>query len=253
MLGTSCGRVRRLTHVGAGALDTAVDAARALREARRRAGLTQAELARRAGVRPQVVNRIERALVDPRMGTLARLLACAHADLDVVPRSESWVDREGIRELLSRDARFRIDPTHLGALDELCQRRVRFVVLGDVAARLHGAPVGVSSVEVALQDDERNRWHFQRAARLGRGSLACLEVRAPVLYDRFRGGASPLPWLRPSRRMFNEWQDAPTGFLPELRSLAAADPARRDLLAAVQQEVDVLSPGFRINYQRMDW
>jgi hypothetical protein len=53
--------------------------------------------------------------------------------------------------------------------------------------------------------------------------------------------------------MFNEWRDAPTGFLPELPCLAAADPARRDLLAAVQQEVDVLGLGYRVNYQRLDW
>jgi hypothetical protein len=204
-------------------------------------------------VHPQIVNRIERATVDPRMGTVARLLASANAELALVPRSGAWIDREGIRDLLSRDARFRIDPTHLGALEELCRCRVRFVVLGDVAARLHGAPVDVSAVEVALQDDERNRWHFQRAARLGRGTLARLEVRPPELHDRFRPGAAPLPWLRPTRRMFNEWRDAPTGFLPELPCLAAADPARRDLLAAVQQEVDVLSLGYRVNYQRLQW
>ncbi len=230
-----------------------MDAARALREARLRAGLSQAELARRAEVHPQVVNRIERGLVDPRMKTLARLLASANADLAVVPRDGAWIDREGIRELLSRDARFRIDPTHLGPLEELCHRRVRFVVLGDVAVRLHGAPVEVSTVEVAMQDDERNRWHFQRAARLGRGALACLEVQPPELYDRYRATADPLPWLRPSVRMFNEWRDAPTGFLPDLRVLAEADPARRDLLAAVQQEVDVLGLGYRINYQRVGW
>ena len=169
----------------------------------------------------------------------------------MVPRSGAWIDREGIRELLSHEARFRIDPTHLGALDELCRRRVTFVVLGHVAARLHGAPVEASSVEVALQEGERNRWHFQNAARLGRGALDCLEVRPPDLYDRFRMDALPLPWLQPSRRMFNEWCDAPTGFLPELRCLSAADPSRRDLLAAVQQEVDVLRLGYRINFPRL--
>ena len=187
------------------------------------------------------------------MGTLARLLATAKADLALVSLDGAWIDREGIRDLLSRDARFRIDPTHLGALEELCQRRVRFVVLGDVAARLHGAPVEVSTVEVAMYDDERNRWHFQRAARLGKGALGCLEVRPSGLYDRFRPLASPLPWLRPGVRLFNEWRDAPTGFLPEMRCLAGADPTRGDLLAAVQQEVDLLGDGYRINYQRMYW
>ncbi len=226
-------------------------AARAIREARRRAGLSQAELARRAGVHPQVVNRIERALVDPRMRTVERLLASANADLAVVPRTGSWIDREGIRDLLRRDAPFRIDPTHFGAVDELCRCRVRFVVLGDVAARLHGAPVETSTVEVALQVDERNQWYFQRAARSG--ALACVDVRPPELYRRLRAEAGPLPWLLPSsRRILNEWRDAPTGFLPDLRSLAEmAKPSRRDLLAAVQQEIDALGVGYRINYQRL--
>lgn len=228
-------------------------AARAVREARRRAGLTQAELARRAGVQPQVVNRIERALVDPRMRTVTRLLASANADLALVPRAGSGIDREGIRELLCRDAAFRIDPTQFGAIAELCRCRVLFVVLGDVAARLHGAPVEVSRVEVALQEDERNRWHFERAARSA--ALECVEVRPPELFRRLRAEAGPLPWLRPpTGRIMNEWRGAPTGFLPELNSLAStADSPRRDLLAAVQQEVDVLGDGYRINNQRSRW
>lgn len=184
------------------------------------------------------------------MRTVARLLASANADLAVVPRAGSGIDREGIRELFCREAPFRIEPTHFGALAELCRCRVRFVVLGDVAARLHGAPVEVSTVEVALQEDERNQWHFERAARSG--ALGCVKVQPPELFGRLRSEASPLPWLRPpTGRILNEWRGAPTGFLPALSSLAAmANLPRRDLLAAVQQEVDVLGLGYRINYRR---
>jgi hypothetical protein len=185
------------------------------------------------------------------MRTVTRLLASANADLAVIPRGGSSIDREGIRDLLCRDAPFRIEPTHFGAVAELCRCRVRFVVLGDVAARLHGAPVEVSIVEVALQEDERNRWHFQRAARSG--ALGCVEVRPPELYRRLRADAGPLPWLRPpTRRVLNDWRGAPTGFLPALTSLAAmANLPRSDLLAAVQQEVDVLGLGYRVNSQRV--
>jgi hypothetical protein len=53
-------------------------------------------------------------------------------------------------------------------------------------------------------------------------------------------------------RVLNDWIDAPKGYLPSLRELAAmADPDRQELLAAVQEEIDDTSPGFRI-YRRDD-
>jgi transcriptional regulator with XRE-family HTH domain len=52
-----------------------------LREARLRAGLTQRELARRAGTSQSVVARIEQGRSDPGTATLARLLAAAGFEL----------------------------------------------------------------------------------------------------------------------------------------------------------------------------
>ena len=86
-----------------------MNAARALREARRRLGITQAELARRASVPPQAVNRIERGLVDPTLRTLLRLLEAAEATLEVVPSSDAGPDRSGIRALLDVPAAERLD------------------------------------------------------------------------------------------------------------------------------------------------
>ena len=48
-----------------------------LQEARRRAGLTQAELARRAGVPQSTVAKIERGRRDPSLSTLERLVRAA--------------------------------------------------------------------------------------------------------------------------------------------------------------------------------
>lgn len=64
------------------------DAAGLLREARKRAGLTQRELARRAGTAQSVVARIERGVTSPSLGTLARLAAAAGFDLltSLLPR-----------------------------------------------------------------------------------------------------------------------------------------------------------------------
>ena len=45
-----------------------------LKQRRVGAGLTQAELARRAGVRPETVNRIERGRVDPDFATVRKLV-----------------------------------------------------------------------------------------------------------------------------------------------------------------------------------
>jgi transcriptional regulator with XRE-family HTH domain len=54
---------------------------RLLSEARRRAGLTQRELARRAETSQSVVARIEQGRTDPSTATLARLLAAAGFEL----------------------------------------------------------------------------------------------------------------------------------------------------------------------------
>jgi transcriptional regulator with XRE-family HTH domain len=68
---------------------------RLVRDARQRAGLTQRELARRAGTSQSVVARIERGLSDPSTGTLARLLAAAgyelRAELSVLPVADTHV------------------------------------------------------------------------------------------------------------------------------------------------------------------
>jgi len=49
--------------------------ARDIIKARRKAGLSQAELARRAGIQPAVLNRIEKARVDAQTSTVDRIMA----------------------------------------------------------------------------------------------------------------------------------------------------------------------------------
>ncbi|MGH2653062.1 MAG: helix-turn-helix domain-containing protein [Actinomycetota bacterium] len=78
-----------------------MDAARVLRQARRRAGLTQRELAARAGVAQSVVGRIETGAVIPRVDTLDRLLAAAGQGLESTPRPGRGVDRTLGRGLLA--------------------------------------------------------------------------------------------------------------------------------------------------------
>ena len=58
--------------------------ARRLADRRKRAGLTQVDLARRAGVRVETVNRIERGRVTPDFGTIRNLMqAMIHVETAV--------------------------------------------------------------------------------------------------------------------------------------------------------------------------
>ena len=82
-----------------------MDAATALREARRTSGLTQRALATRAGVPQPSVARIESGAVMPRVDTLDRLLAACGARLAVTVALGSALDTTAI------DAMLRLSPT----------------------------------------------------------------------------------------------------------------------------------------------
>lgn len=78
------------------------DAAGMLRTARRRAGLSQRELARRAGVPQPTVSRIERGRVSPSVATLAPLIEACGMELEVVERPGAGVDRTQLWDGLVR-------------------------------------------------------------------------------------------------------------------------------------------------------
>jgi transcriptional regulator with XRE-family HTH domain len=61
-------------------------AGRMVREARRRAGLTQRQLAAKSGIPQETIARIERGRADPRVTTLDRLLEACELGLEVMPR-----------------------------------------------------------------------------------------------------------------------------------------------------------------------
>lgn len=73
---------------------------RMVREARRRAGLTQRQLAAKAGIPQETIARIERGRVDPRVTTLDRLLEGCGYGLESMPRLGIGVDRTQIAERL---------------------------------------------------------------------------------------------------------------------------------------------------------
>lgn len=90
-----------------------IDPGSLLREARRLAGLTQRDLAARAGTSQPAVARIERGAASPTLATLQRLVAAAGLDLrlslrprpgadPVIDRYKRDVDRTLLRENLKK-------------------------------------------------------------------------------------------------------------------------------------------------------
>ncbi len=83
-----------------------------IREARRKAGLTQTELSKRAGTSQAEISRYERALVLPELATLTRIVeACGmHLELKLVDRPD--------HELLSSTALSQTVEERLAANDD---------------------------------------------------------------------------------------------------------------------------------------
>lgn len=80
-----------------------------LRYARCSAGLTQRQLAERAGMPQATVGRIEAGLITPRVDTLERLLRAAGQELAAGPRPGIGIDRSQIRALLRLTPRQRLE------------------------------------------------------------------------------------------------------------------------------------------------
>ncbi|HEV8537194.1 MAG TPA: helix-turn-helix transcriptional regulator [Candidatus Limnocylindria bacterium] len=70
-----------------------MEAARLVRAARLRKGLTQRELARRTKIPQPMLSSIERGVQDPRHSTLERILAACDQEIDLFPRAGDGVDR----------------------------------------------------------------------------------------------------------------------------------------------------------------
>ncbi len=72
-----------------------------VRFARLRSGLTQKELAARAGISQPALARIEAGRVVPRIDTIQRLLFHCGMSLEAIPRAGAGIDRSTIRKMLA--------------------------------------------------------------------------------------------------------------------------------------------------------
>jgi len=129
---------------------------RTVRWARKRAGMTQAELARALEMPQPSIARIERGTVLPRTATLLSILEATNHDLRIEP-SGPPPDQEAIRRRVALDppARTRealgrasrdplTSPTRI--LRRLRRFGVPFVLIGELAEAAHGAPINVGRV-----------------------------------------------------------------------------------------------------------
>lgn len=87
-----------------------MDAGRLLSMGRRRAGLTQRELARRAGIPQATISRIENRRLSPTVHTLEPLIRACGMELEALDRGGNGVDRSQLVE------RLRLSPTERAEL-----------------------------------------------------------------------------------------------------------------------------------------
>jgi transcriptional regulator with XRE-family HTH domain len=86
-----------------------MDIGKAVRQARRRVGLSQRELAERTDVPQSTIARVESGLVDPRTSTVVKLLAACGEELEAQPRLGEGVDTSTMRDNLRFDHTQRFD------------------------------------------------------------------------------------------------------------------------------------------------
>jgi transcriptional regulator with XRE-family HTH domain len=155
-----------------------------IREARRRAGLTQSELAERARTTQSAIARWESGRSTPSLEKLMVLVACCGLELSlamserrdaewtllarrrllpVEDRLEQLLSGAALREPIAPRAddttapHHRFDPRLI--LATLHAHQVRHVVIGALAAALHGSPLLTDNVDItpAIDDDNLRR------------------------------------------------------------------------------------------------
>jgi transcriptional regulator with XRE-family HTH domain len=105
-----------------------MDGATVLRQSRRRAKLSQRELAARAGVPQSTIARIEAGLSDPHLRLFDRLLRACGQELEAFPRLGVGIDRSQLRANLqltpaARLAKLSRTARNLGSWRGIAQRQ----------------------------------------------------------------------------------------------------------------------------------
>ncbi len=135
-----------------------------IRAARERQGVSQRGLAVRAGTSQGYVSQVERGEVSPSVEAVSRLLAClgraGRIETSALPPADAprGPDAEGRR------------PGPM--LATLAGRDVALVLVGALAARVHGVHLTAGAVHVTLEAGPRNQERLTRALGDLRGRMA---------------------------------------------------------------------------------
>lgn len=177
-----------------------VDTAALLRDARRRASLTQADVARRAHTAQSAVAAYENASRTPTLGTLERLLAACDHDIDVVvgPRV-----RRGAGSLADLAATITAD---LAVGEEQNALRLLFGFADDFRASSLPGRVSLIAIEPASTGDRRFDAALAGAAEF---FAAESEIAAPRWVDGDDRFVEPW-WFVASRPAFHAYTLANT-------------------------------------------
>ena len=168
-----------------------MDTAELLVEARRTAGLTQAELARRAGTSQAMVARYETGVASPTVRTLRRLLRAAGRDLELSATGPEATAQASPLAATLREYRTEIT----AAAERVGAHNVR--VFGSVA---RGDDTAESDVDLLVDFPARERGLLplltlaEQVERLvgRRVDVAAVEVMAEPVRDRALAEAVPL-------------------------------------------------------------
>ena len=139
-----------------------------IRKHRRLAGITQQELARRTGIAQPNIARIEGGDSIPKADTFVRLLDACEADL--------VIERRGLEPRVRPRAK-PIGPRQTQVLRFLARGKVRCVLIGTLAERLHGSDIEGVDVEVVASPDVVNR---RRLARVRESAARRMIEPAPL-------------------------------------------------------------------------
>jgi transcriptional regulator with XRE-family HTH domain len=223
-----------------------MDAGRILSDARRRAGLTQTELAGLAGVPQVTVSRIERRTRVPRVDTLDRLLEACGAGLILTRRLGLEVDREPIRQVLALSLQQRLRGGSLRILAMLAVRRMRFVVIGMTAERLQGVPAPTDEVAICAPAHHDNGQRVEDVLRqlrrwqIGYSTLRWRRMPPPPFgsYDELAKGADQVT-VRGRRITVASLDDL---IRIRLAARSSCHRAQAEILGAVRDEADARAP-----------
>ncbi|MDQ2674607.1 MAG: helix-turn-helix domain-containing protein [Chloroflexota bacterium] len=173
---------------------------KSLRWARRRAGMTQQDLAEATGMLQPAIARIEKGSAIPRTATLLQLLRSTGHRLAIEP-IDAGVDREAVRHRLTTPVAHRARQalgrrgkerwtSPIGLLSRLRYHGVPFVLIGDLAEVVRGGSVKPGrAVEICIASTETAR-HRLRMAQEDLGQRAAgdrlqvhIQTSAGDIYD----------------------------------------------------------------------